>query len=297
VIIDRLVARVGNVELAGSLWRPDQQPRGLVLMHPGSGPSDRDNDVLFPPIRTVLLDLGVAVCSFDKRGVGGSTGNWLTADIDTQAADLLAGLKAATAMLGGLPTGLLGHSQGGWVVLEAAASTAADFVITNSGPAVSPREQETYSTRQSLLARGWDEGSLSTGMMSFSMLMDLFALPFDVGWPRARALPLMAELIAADVFVPTDEQLWNFAAAIIDHDPRPALRALDVPLLALLGKEDTVVPVQRSAEVFRATVRADLLDLHIIPTGDHRLQNGDRFAEGYLRTMSEFVTAQWSNSP
>jgi hypothetical protein len=41
-------------------------------MHPGSGPSDRDNDVLFPPIRDALLAAGIAVCSFDKRGAGES---------------------------------------------------------------------------------------------------------------------------------------------------------------------------------------------------------------------------------
>ena len=59
-------------------------------MHPGSGPSDRDNDVFFPPIREHLLDAGVAVCSFDKRGVGGSTGRWEEAGIVEQADDLLA---------------------------------------------------------------------------------------------------------------------------------------------------------------------------------------------------------------
>ena len=50
-------------------------------MHPGSGPSDRDNDVLFPPIREHLLGAGIAVCSFDKRGVGGSAGSWLEAGL------------------------------------------------------------------------------------------------------------------------------------------------------------------------------------------------------------------------
>ncbi|UUT35006.1 alpha/beta hydrolase [Microbacterium elymi] len=149
-----LVAHHDGVRLAGSLWHPERKARALVLMYPGSGPSDRDNDVLFPPIRAALLDAGAAVCSFDKRGVGGSSGDWLDADIPLQAADLAAGLAAAREVVGDLPTGLFGHSQGGWVVLEAAAQDAVGFVITNSGPAVGPREQETYSTAQTLrLAR------------------------------------------------------------------------------------------------------------------------------------------------
>jgi fermentation-respiration switch protein FrsA (DUF1100 family) len=66
-----LDVRNGDVSLAGSLFLPPVRAAATVLMHPGSGPSDRDNDVYFPPIREHLLEAGVAVCSFDKRGVGG----------------------------------------------------------------------------------------------------------------------------------------------------------------------------------------------------------------------------------
>jgi len=288
---ESLHARNGDVRLVGSLWRPGGTPRGLVLMHPGSGPSDRDNDVLFPPIRDALLDVGVAVCSFDKRGVGESSGSWLDAGIDAQASDLLAGLGVARAAAGNLPTGLFGHSQGGWVVLEAARAAAADFVITNSGPSVSPREQEIFSTEQTLRRCGWDDGAIATAIGSFSAVMDLLATPFAEGWPRARDLPWVADMIAAEVFIPSDERLWSFAGRMIDHDPRPALRALRVPLLAVLGAEDRVVPVRDCAEVFRATVRPDLLDLRILSGGDHRLQNGDEFIDGYLDVVTSFVVA------
>src|SRR5207253_9898881 len=71
----------GGVRLAGTLWRPAAPPVAGVLMHPGSGPSDRDNDVLFPPIREHLLRAGIAVCSFDKRGAGGASGGWRDAGV------------------------------------------------------------------------------------------------------------------------------------------------------------------------------------------------------------------------
>ena len=78
-----------DVVLAGSLWTPPGSPKTAVVMHPGSGPSDRHNDIYFPPIRTMLLDDGHAVASFDKRGVGGSTGLHVTSSIEQQAGDLL----------------------------------------------------------------------------------------------------------------------------------------------------------------------------------------------------------------
>ena len=44
------------------------------------------------------------------------------------------------------PIGLFGHSQGGWVVVEAARrATPAAFVITNSGPGVSPAVQDRFA--------------------------------------------------------------------------------------------------------------------------------------------------------
>ena len=61
-------------------------------MVPGSGPSDRDNDVYFPAIRAGLLDRGIAAASFDKRGVGESTGDWRDTGPAEQAADVAAQL-------------------------------------------------------------------------------------------------------------------------------------------------------------------------------------------------------------
>ena len=280
-----------GVRLAGSLWRPPAE-RALTLMFPGSGPSNRDNDVLFPRIRAALLDAGTAVCSFDKRGVGGSSGSWLDADIDVQASDLLASLAVARGAVPDVPVGLFGHSQGGWVVLAAANAASADFVITNSGPAVTPREQEMYAASRRLRNLGWDDAATRAGLDTVATVMDSLVEPFELVLPRIQALPMLPELLTAGVFVPHDSGLWAFTASMIDFDPRPVLEGLRSPLLALLGADDPIVPVQRSAEVFRAAVRPDLLELRIVAGGDHRFQAGAAFVPGYLDAISAFVTAQ-----
>jgi uncharacterized protein len=117
--VRELTVSRGEFSLAGSLWLPRRTPTATVYMHPGSGPSDRDNDVYFPPIREHLLASGFAVSSFDKRGVGGSGGRWEQAAIKEQAGDALAAVDVLLEAVGP-PVGLYGHSQGGWVVVEAA---------------------------------------------------------------------------------------------------------------------------------------------------------------------------------
>lgn len=283
-----LSTEVVGARLAGSLWVPPH-PSALVLMYPGSGGSDRHNDVLFPPIREALLSDGVAVCSFDKRGVGESTGRWEDADITDQADDLLAALESARAVLPNVPTGLFGHSQGGWVVLEAAHDAGADFVITNSGPAVSPSEQETYSTRRTLEGLGWDAASVEAGVADYRVVLDLLALSFGEGWPIAASLPLFEELRSAGAFLPADARLWSFAGRVMSYDPAPSLSAVNAPLLAMYGSADDVVPVELSASVLRACVRPPLLELCVLDGGDHRLQIGSEFVTGYLQPLTSFV--------
>jgi pimeloyl-ACP methyl ester carboxylesterase len=82
-----------GVVLAGSLTLPARAASvpGVVMVG-GSGPSDRDNDTHFPPIGRHLVDAGIAVLSYDKRGVGGSSGDWLDATMDDRASDASATL-------------------------------------------------------------------------------------------------------------------------------------------------------------------------------------------------------------
>ena len=286
----------GDFSLAGTLWMP-AEPLATLLMHPGSGPSDRDNDVFFPPIREHLLASRIAVCSFDKRGVGGSTGRWQDAAIVEQADDLLACVSVlATDEELATPVGVFGHSQGGWVVLEAVSrDSPIAFAVTSSGPGVTPAEQERYATVTAFERSGGPPEQAELALRGFELVLG--ALRDRLSLEAAR------RLVSADVAAPYDElgvsllpdepALWELFAALIDFDPRPALERVRVPLLALFGQDDAVVPVNESVKVFREAVREELLTVEVFPGANHRVQAGDppRLADGYLEALAGFVTA------
>ena len=261
-------------------------------MHPGSGPSDRHNDVLFPPIREHLLEAGIVVCSFDKRGVGGSGGSWLDAGITEQADDLLAGLAAfESESARGLRIGLFGHSQGGWVVIEAAGrGVPVAFVITNSGPGVSPARQERYS-----LANKLAESRRGEMLATYDAVVDVMrncpTLAEGLEQLEAAHVPYR-ELPGLD-FMFENEALWRLSAEIFGYDPAPALSRITAPVIALFGAADEVTPPEESVEAFRATVRPELLQIEVFPEGDHRLHHGEppRFVDGYLDRIASFVTS------
>jgi pimeloyl-ACP methyl ester carboxylesterase len=289
-----LTARNGDVTLAGTLWLPRGEPAATVLMHPGSGPSNRDNDVFFPPIRAHLLQAGIAVASFDKRGVGGSTGRWQEAAIAEQAADAICCLELLQAEVGGR-VGLFGHSQGGWVVIEAASRRPdAAFVISNSGPGVSPEEQERYATQLYMRRAGISDDELDEVRRYYddivAMMRDGLSLGdakqrvSDAGFPRAFAaleLPVL----------PDDEAEWKLAAALMDHDPRAALERIRIPTLALFGADDPVTPVEASVAAFREAVRPELLQVEVFAGAGHRMEAGDppALADGYLDALTAFL--------
>jgi pimeloyl-ACP methyl ester carboxylesterase len=291
-----LTVRNGDVSLAGSLWLPPDPVGVTVLMHPGSGPSDRDNDVFFPPIREQLLDSGVAVSSFDKRGVGESSSRWQDAAIEEQASDAVECLEAlrADTSLGG-PVGLYGHSQGGWVVIDAAARCShVAFVVTSSGPGVTPGEQERWATRVYMAKAGIPESEIEEVGRYYDRVISMMRSGVGLADAReqleAEGFPQAFETLSLPV-LPDDEADWQLMAAMIDYDPRPALERLEVPILAAFGAEDPIVPVEESIAVFREAVRPDLLQVEVFEGAGHRLEIGDppAFVDGYFELLASFI--------
>lgn len=178
-------------------------------MHPGSGQSDRSNDGLFEPLADHLLTHGIAIAWFDKRGVGGSGGALADAGIVEQAADLCAALDAVRSEIGSLPIGVFGHSQGGLVVVEAAQTVSPAFVISQSGPAVSPNTQEAFSTATRLRRARWDEQRITRAVDQVRVALQraVDGGPWDdqVKWYAERRDDV-EELIEIGAFVAADPE-------------------------------------------------------------------------------------------
>ena len=127
----------GELSMAGTLYTPDGATGklpGVVLAH-GSGPVDRFGGTWI----TFFTNLGFAVLSYDKRGVGESAGDWHTATY----VDLAGDLDAAVDWLARQPgvdaarLGIHSTSQSGWYApLAAARDPRVRFLIQRVGPAL-----------------------------------------------------------------------------------------------------------------------------------------------------------------
>ncbi|MEU6389670.1 alpha/beta hydrolase [Streptomyces sp. NPDC046939] len=270
----------GAVRLAGvlELPGPGTPVRAGVVLVGGSGPTDRDNDTFFPPLRRHLADAGIAVLSYDKRGVGASSGDWR----DATLTDLAADASAALDFLRSRPevradtVGLLGHSEGGWVVLRAASGRDdLPWVVTNSCPGVSPAVQERHALKQRLKEN--DTGSDAT-----LALYDRLVQAGRDGADFATAARLVEDAGRPPGLGPfwdgVDGRVWAFLARKQDHDPAADLRGLRCPHLAFFGGGDRLVSVADSLRVLGATAcdpgrpERATLTVEVVPGADHRLR-------------------------
>ena len=297
-----------DVALAGTLLLPSTKGRhpAVVFIH-GSGPQDRD----FGPLPALFARRGFAVLTYDKRGVGNSSGDFKRVPFIKLAGDALAGVRYLRARKEINPDkiGVWGVSQGGWLG-PFAASQSADiaFVISVSGPAVSPKEQMLFYRGNQLRSIGLSEESvveatrlrrriwdyLATGKGEQEARAELeqakkkawFAGLESQGFPRA--LPVVADMSESDLRWYREE---------MDYDPVSTLEKVSVPVLEIFGEDDDVVPVEQSIEIMKqAFERSGNRDVtfKVFPGADHSIQifsrRGDRqFAPGYVETMISWL--------
>ena len=105
-----------------------------------------------------LAAQGISVFVYDKRGTGGSEGEY-TQNFDLLAADAAHALDQIRAVASGRfgRAGFFGGSQGGWVAPRAATLTKADFVAVGFGLVASPIEEDREQLVSEVRAAGLGE--------------------------------------------------------------------------------------------------------------------------------------------
>ena len=194
---------------------------------------------------------GFAVLRYDKRGVGGSTGDFDTAT----TADFASDADAAIIWLRSQPgidanhVGILGHSEGGIIApMVAASDKNVAFVIMIAGPALRGDKLFTLQSAMTAKAYGAPDDYIARRRVFDQKLYDaILAAPSAVA-ARKVADGIVAEGVQqklvdqneAESLASGDTTVWY--RSFLAYDPAPALTRLDVPVLAIYGSLDTQVP-------------------------------------------------------
>jgi dienelactone hydrolase len=208
-----------ETELAGTLYLPSGAGRhpAVVWVH-GSGEQPRLN---YGPIVAGLVEDGIAVFSYDKRGVAESGGDCCTnpGKYNLVAADADGAVLAVRSHPDVDPNrvGFYGASEAGWVVplANARLSKPVAFTALVDGPAVTTGEEKVWSDA----AGEGDEAPLTEAR-------------------KAEATQRLEE------------------AGPSGFDPAPYIEQLSTPGLWLYGGADKSIPTDRSVEILTRLKRA-----------------------------------------
>jgi uncharacterized protein len=203
--------------LSGSLVLPEGQPiRAAVVFIHGSGKQTRNLD-----LGRRFADAGIAALVYDKRGAGKSGGEYegqqsvSGQNISLLADDASAALNALARhpSMKGVPPGLAGISQAGWIAPLAAQRSqgVVKFLLLWSGPVCRVSEEDIYS----IYTRDQD----------------------------ARTVPSYPQALGSR----KENYLWpDFLG--VDTDPATSLAKLSIPGFWIFSDNDASIPVDLSIE-------------------------------------------------
>ncbi len=269
----------GGITLAGTLTMPPGPgPFPAVILITGSGAQDRDESIMGHKPFLVLADhlsrRGIAVLRVDDRGVGGSTGSTNTSTDEDFAGDVLAGLdflKQQKEVDAG-KIGLIGHSEGGIIApIAAARSKDVAFIVLMAGTGVPGAEILEAQGQLILKVSGRSESELKSQRDIQKRLIGIVVAEKDEKFAQVKLKAALKEMVAA---MPEADrkalaestgglseaamQAFNNAwfRYFLTYDPRPVLRTVRCPVLAINGEKDLQVPATENLTEIEKALKA-----------------------------------------
>lgn len=290
----------GDVRLAGTLHLPaSPPPHSAVLMLQGSGPADRDAGGYFVPIRDAFLSRGIAAYSFDKPGIGGSSGDWRHYALMGRTDQALAGLARLRAhdAIDARRVGVWGQSQGGWLVqMIAARQPDLAFAIANSGPGIPPHTQNQYGCEHTMRADGRPEEQIKRALAYVDAIDAAAARDDDYATVERQLLEAARGEPWYGYLAIDGAEDWGLLCrfAAERYEPAEALARVRCPLLAIFGECDPLLPALESAAIYGKALREagnrDAM-IAVFPQGNHRIriEETGEFCFGYLDLLADWA--------
>lgn len=306
---------VPGVRLAGTLTLPPGAgPFPAVVLVTGSGPQDRDEALLghrpFAVLADHLARRGIAVLRYDDRGVAKSTGRFA----DATSADFAEDARAAALYLAGRrevapgKLGIIGHSEGGLIAPMVSVRTPeVSFLVLLAGPGM-PGDS-LLRLQSQLIARA---AGASADLLALSSRIQsrMFAAAVQGGdsaavrtrlrqvgrelWTEMTEEQRRASQATPESLEATVQQLSSpWMLYFLAYDPRPTLRRVRVPVLALNGSLDLQVPPREDLDGVAAALRAGgNRDVRIIelPGLNHLFQTTTTGAPTEYATIEETMS-------
>lgn len=265
-----------------------------------------------------MVGRGVSVFVYDKRGTGGSQGKY-TQNFPRLADDLVVAAREAKRLADGRygRFGLVGLSQGGWIVPLAAGRSQAEFIGIGYGLAVDIAEEDAAQVTMELRERSYSDDIVAKGRTITAVTARIVKSGYREGLDELESMqqqfgktPWFAAIKGAytGVFLNMSVDLIRkngmprFDSWHVDwsQDPMQVLRTVTVPQLWVFAKEDRQAPIGQSLE--RLTMlrkQGNPITMVVFPETEHGMWNYEQapdFSRKHTRVAAGFydLMADWA---
>jgi pimeloyl-ACP methyl ester carboxylesterase len=242
--------QVDGGTLYGTEWLPDGSGKvPVVLLHSGSGPTDRDGNssMLSGPndslrmVAEALAKRGIASVRYDKRGIASSAWKgWKEEDVrlDDYIGDAVAWVRQLRADPRFSRVVMAGHSEGALIASVACRQAPTDACVLISGAGRPVDEVLREQLKPKLPPPLFDQSERVLAALKDGKMVD------DV------PPPLMF------LYRPS---VQPYLVSLLKYDPPTAVAALKMPVLILQGTTDIQVQVSDAKALAAAAPRAKLV--------------------------------------
>jgi hypothetical protein len=235
-----------------------------------------------------MVGRGISVFVYDKRGTGLSKGEY-TQNFPLLADDLVAASHEAKRLAQGRfgRFGLMGLSQGGWIVPLAAARAKAEFLGVGYGLVVDITEEDEAQVAKELRERGYGEDIIAQARRVTDITARIVRSAYQDGLPELAQVQsqfkkeawfsvIKGAYTGVLLGIPADEMrskgVPQFEKLNIDWSLNPVqvLSRVDVPQMWALADEDRQAPSALTVErLLNSRRQGQAIAIYLFPNTEH----------------------------
>ncbi|MDT0013460.1 alpha/beta hydrolase family protein [Listeria cossartiae] len=240
------------------------KPKGIIVFVHGDGAQEATQNGGYKPLMERFAKQGYISVSWDKLGVGKSSGNWLDQSMDDRANEVNQVIEWMKVKYPDSTTkiGLWGASQAGWVIPKVInANKDIDFSIL-AAPAINWMRQGEYNTGAQAKNAGATNKEITQAKQNF--LTDSKLISKNKTYERYKQNGGKEEM---------SSERYDFVRKNMTADATEDLTKVQAKLYLVLAEKDENVDSAETKDVYTQVVKQASLEVQMISNVKHQMIN------------------------
>ncbi|MCD2253122.1 alpha/beta hydrolase family protein [Listeria marthii] len=240
------------------------KPKGIIVFVHGDGAQEATQNGGYKPLMERFAKQGYISVSWDKLGVGKSSGNWLDQSMDDRANEVNQVIEWMKVKYPDSTTkiGLWGASQAGWVIPKVMnANKDIDFSIL-AAPAINWMRQGEYNTGAQAKNAGATNKEIIQAKQNF--LTDSKLISKNETYERYKQNGGKEEM---------SSERYDFIRKNMTADATEDLAKVQAKLYLVLAEKDENVDSAETKDVYTQVVKQSSLEVQMISNVKHQMIN------------------------